>query len=152
MYILIHFHKKLCAELLRKVKAFTKRTHKIFQGTGTTDKTGTVYPIPILSITCGNRTKQIQFTQYQFCTRRNDLQNRARHYVFAYWVKAAAPQLGRTRTPETLSQNRHTQPATVRAADEKEKTPQSFTGSTGSENRTQARGEQDAPTFRKIIP
>ena len=99
MYILIHFHKKLCAELLRKVKAFTNRTHKIFQGTGTTDKTGTVYPIPVLSITCGNRTKQIQFTQYQFCTRRNDLQNRARHYVFAYWVKAAAPQLGRTRTP-----------------------------------------------------
>jgi hypothetical protein len=54
-----------------------------------------------LTIPGGNRTEQIQFTQYQFCTPTNDGQNRARHYVFAHWVKAAAPQLGRTRTPET---------------------------------------------------
>ena len=58
-------------------------------------------------------TKQVPFTQYPFCQSPAAIvQNRARHYVFAYWVKAAAPQLGRTRTPAQFSQNQHTEPAT----------------------------------------
>lgn len=49
-----------------------------------------------------------------------------------------------------LSQNRHTEPATVRVAGEKEKARRACRSSTGSENRTQARGELDAP-FHLIL-
>ena len=100
------------AKLLRGFYAITNRTHKFFQNARTTDRTDTIYPISVLTIAGGNRAKQVPFTQYPFCTPTNDGQNRARHYVFAYWVKAAAPQLGSTRTPAQFSQNQHTEPAT----------------------------------------
>ncbi len=90
-----------CSENFRFFQVFTNRTHKNFQVARAIDRTDTIYPISVLTIPGGNRAKQVPFTQYPFCTPTNDGQNRARHYVFAHWVKAAAPQLGRTRTHET---------------------------------------------------
>ena len=85
---------------------------------------------------CERRTEQIErVTQYLFCT----------PAAAAIKTRVVFDRLNFSKV-----KRKTTEPATVRAADEKEKNRRACSSSTGSENRTQARVELDAP-FHLIL-
>ena len=86
---------------------------------------------------CERRTEQIErVTQYLFCT----------PAAAAIKTRVVFDRLNFSKV-----KRKTTEPATVRAADEKEKNRRACSSSTGSENRTQARVELDAPFSPDII-